>query len=123
MIAISAALLTALFALPAWIAIAGWAVGGAGMGTLSPRLAVLMLGYSEPADQGFNSAGLNIADAVGSGTALALTGILFQSVMMPGTAPFSAVFVFALVLSVVAMAVTGRIGSGGVPPRSGRAPA
>ena len=115
-IAIVAALATSLFTLPVWIAIVGWAVGGAGMGTLIPRLSVLMFTYSVPTNQGFNSSAVSIADSVGPGISLALAGILFGSITPGGTLPFSAVFVFVLALGLVAMAMSGRVVERGERP-------
>ena len=108
-IAIVASLVTSLFVLPAWVAIGGWAIGGAGMGTLVPRLSVLMLSYSNTTNQGFNSAGLSIADAVGPGIALAVAGILFESTHLGGTAAFSGVFLLVLVVSLLAFVLSGRV--------------
>ena len=115
-IAIVAALATSLFTLPVWIAIVGWAVGGAGMGTLIPRLSVLMFTYSVPTNQGFNSSAVSIADSVGPGISLALAGILFGSITPGGTLPFSAVFVFVLALGLVAMVMSGRVVERGERP-------
>jgi MFS family permease len=114
-IAIAAALATSLFALPVWIAIVGWAIGGAGMGTLIPRLSVLLFSYSIPTNQGFNSSAVSIADSVGPGISLALAGILFGSIVSGGTLPFSAVFIFVLALGLVAMAMSGRVNRGERP--------
>jgi MFS family permease len=111
-IAILASLATAALGFPVWVAIVGWAVGGAGMGTLVPRLSVLMLGYSSESNQGFNSASLSIADAVGPGIALALAGILFGFVGAGGTAAFSAVFVFVLVVALSGLVLSGRVAQG-----------
>jgi MFS family permease len=114
-IAIAAALATSLFSLPVWIAIVGWAIGGAGMGTLIPRLSVLLFSYSIPTNQGFNSSAVSIADSVGPGISLALAGILFGSIAPGGTLPFSAVFIFVLALGLVSMAMSGRVNRGERP--------
>ena len=112
---IATALATSLFALPVWIAIVGWAIGGAGMGTLIPRLSVLLFSYSIPTNQGFNSSAVSIADSVGPGISLALAGILFGSIAPGGTLPFSAVFIFVLALGLAAMAMSGRVNRGERP--------
>ncbi|MCS5734211.1 MFS transporter [Herbiconiux daphne] len=100
---------TALLGLPAWVVIAGWAISGAGMGLAYPRLSVLTLTYSEPHRQGFNSAALSIADAAGPAMSLALAGILFQA-LGGETVPFAfgGVFVFATVIAVAALLLSGR---------------
>ncbi len=105
-LAIGAVVGTAVFGLPTWVAIAGWAVSGFGMGMCYPRLSVLVLGYSEPGNQGFNSAALNIADATGPAMALSVAGALFQT-----TGAFAAVFALALAVALGALAVSGRTGA------------
>lgn len=59
--------------------VAGWGFAGLGMGFLYPRLGVLTLEYSTPADQGFNSSALSIADSTGSAITLAATAIAFSA--------------------------------------------
>ncbi|MFB2584292.1 MFS transporter [Herbiconiux liukaitaii] len=116
-LAIAVVLLTAALHLPVGIAVAGWAISGAGMGLCYPRLSVLTLANSTPANQGFNSSALNIADASGPAMALAISGILFQGVSASagaagadGSAPlgFVAVFALALALAVGAFLVAPR---------------
>ncbi|MGD8167811.1 MFS transporter [Herbiconiux sp. P16] len=114
-VAIAIVLATALLGLPAWVAIAGWAVSGAGMGLCYPRLSVLVLEYSAPGNQGFNSSALNIADAAGPAMSLSIAGILFQTLTAPDAAPtagtFAAVFGLALLLTLGALALSGRTGT------------
>ncbi|WP_382304954.1 MFS transporter [Herbiconiux sp. UC225_62] len=108
--AIALVVVTALFGLPAPVAIAGWAISGAGMGLCYPRLSVLVLQYSVPGNQGFNSAALNIADAAGPAMALSLSGILFQTLNGGGGLAFAAVFALALLIALGALALSGRTG-------------
>ena len=110
-LSIAAALVTALFVLSPWVAIAGWAIGGIGMGMVYPRLSVLILGYSTPADQGVNSAGLSIADSVGPAVSLAVLGILFQAVNSTATPAiaFSAVLGLACLFAVAALVASPRV--------------
>ncbi|MCS5719063.1 MFS transporter [Herbiconiux sp. CPCC 205763] len=105
-LAVGIVLLTAFLGLPAWVAIVGWAVSGAGMGLCYPRLSVLVLEYSAPGNQGFNSSALNIADAVGPAMALSFAGILFQSFDA-----FPAVFALGLLLTLGALTLSGRTGT------------
>lgn len=108
-LAIAAALATALWHLPPAVAIAGWAIGGGGMGMIEPRLAVLTLSYSTPENRGFNSSAMSIADSVGSSVSLAILGILFGSFgLQPVPPAFVATFALALVFAVAAFAVVGR---------------
>lgn len=108
-VAIAAALATSAWHLVPWVAIAGWAIGGAGMGMIEPRLAVLTLAYSTPVNRGFNSSAMSIADSVGSGMSLALLGILFGAFGATPTGPaFTATFAVTLVFALLAVAVCGR---------------
>jgi MFS family permease len=78
-IAIGSLLFTALTAASPVVIVVGWAFAGLGMGLLYPRLGVLTLEYSTPADQGFNSSALSIADSTGAAIALAATAIAFSA--------------------------------------------
>ncbi len=57
-------ILTAALGVSPVIVMIGWVLAGAGMGLLYPRLTLLTLAYSEPRNQGFNSAALSISEAV-----------------------------------------------------------
>jgi MFS family permease len=109
---LTAGTVTALFAaalhLPPVVVAVGWFVGGAGMGTLYPQLSTLVLAYSEPGREGFNTAAKSITDAVGGSTSLALTGLLFATVT---AAPFVAVLAFTSAIALTVMALAGRAGS------------
>ncbi|GIF70781.1 MFS transporter [Asanoa siamensis] len=75
----AAELLTALFT-PHWLFVgAGWLLAGGGMGLIYPRVSTLVLAASAPGTQGFNTAAKSIADVVGGSLALAVTGLIFQS--------------------------------------------
>lgn len=100
---------TAVFALPAAVLIAGWSLAGAGMGLMYPRLTVLTLAYSTPQNQGFNSAALSISDSVGAATAIAAMGLVFTA--LRGTdAAFPAVFAIAAGLAALALIPGLRLG-------------
>ena len=64
LVSLVAALAVALADLPAWVLVAGWFVGGAGMGVAYPRTSMLTLRFSTEGDDGFASSALTIADAV-----------------------------------------------------------
>jgi hypothetical protein len=97
-------LLTAALRLHPVVAAAGWFLAGAGMGTLYPRVAALVLRLSAPGDEGFNVAAKGIADSVGGSVALALTGLLF------GAGSFVTVFALSTVIGVTVMLVARRTG-------------
>ncbi|HET8927805.1 MAG TPA: MFS transporter [Microbacterium sp.] len=100
---------TALFTLPPVVLIAGWALAGAGMGLMYPRLTVLTLAYSTPANQGFNSAALSISDAVGAASAIAIMGLVFTALSGTG-AEYPAVFAIATVIALLALVPGLRMG-------------
>lgn len=106
--AILAAFLTALLGLPPTVAIAGWVLGGGGMGLMYPRLSTLTLALSKPGEQGFNSSALAIGDSLGSALSLALTGVVFAALAVTGLS-FAGVFAFAGVIAVVAIGVAPRV--------------
>jgi MFS family permease len=120
-LAIATVLLTAALHLPVGVAIAGWAVSGAGMGLSYPRLSVLTLANSTPANQGFNSSALNISDSSGPAMSLAIAGILFQ-VLAHGDG-FVAVFTLALAIAVAAFFVAPRAAPRAGTPTKGSAAA
>lgn len=109
-IAIASLLVTAATGASPAIIVVGWAFAGLGMGFLYPRLGVLTLEYSTPADQGFNSSALSIADSTGSAIALAATAIAF-SAFGGASSPlaFAGVFAVAGLLCVAAWVCGPRI--------------
>ncbi|MFK4083149.1 MFS transporter [Kribbella sp. NPDC020789] len=62
---------------PVLIGILGWGLTGFGMGTVFPTLSVLVLEYSERAEQGANSSALQLSDSLSTATVLAIGGSLF----------------------------------------------
>jgi predicted MFS family arabinose efflux permease len=109
LVAIALALVTALFHLPAAIAIAGWVLGGGGMGLMYPRISVMTLAMSTTANQGFNSSALSISDSLGAALALATTGVVFVTLGFPGVFAFTAVIaVYSIVIAPRVAALRGR---------------
>jgi MFS family permease len=107
--ALLAAAATAWWHLPPAALVAGWALAGAGMGLMYPRLTVLTLAYSTPQNQGFNSSALSISDAIGASVAIAVMGLTF--VALNGTdAAFPVVFAIAAALSLLALIPGLRLG-------------
>ncbi|BCJ54088.1 MFS transporter [Actinoplanes sp. NBRC 14428] len=85
------------------VAAAGWFAAGAGMGTLYPLISTLVLAYSAPGTEGFNTAAKSITDAVGGSGSLAVAGLLF------GMAPFLGPFTFTTLLGVVTVLIAARV--------------
>jgi MFS family permease len=112
-LSIASALLTAAFTLAPGTMIVGWALAGAGMGFMYPRTSVMMLGYSTVRDQGFNSAGLAIADSIGAALAIAATALVFTVLTPVGRAvPFAGCFALTTALAAVAFCVSHRVDAG-----------
>jgi len=68
-----------LVALPStslWLAIPIWIIAGAGIGLVMPLVSVLLLELSPAADQGANSAAIQLADMTGSIVGIATVAIL-----------------------------------------------
>lgn len=64
---------------PAALAALSWSVGAVGMGLLTASLSVLVLEQSAPADQGANSAALQLSDGLGSVLLIGLAGSVFAA--------------------------------------------
>lgn len=101
-------LTAALLHVPPAFLIGGWAVAGAGMGLMYPRLTVLTLAYSTPQNQGFNSSALSISDGLGSALTVAVMGLVFTA--LAPTAGFPAVFALGLALALLALVPGLRLG-------------
>jgi MFS family permease len=97
--------------LPAYVAALGWFVAGAGMGTLYPQISTLVLAYSAPGEEGFNTAAKSITDAVGGSAGLAITGLLF--VPAPFTGPFAFTSVLGVLTVLVALRLEPKMSGGG----------
>jgi MFS family permease len=63
--------------LPPLVAGAGWALAGLGMGMSMSSVNVVMLGLSRESEQGFNSAALQVCDALGSIVFIGVGGAIF----------------------------------------------
>jgi len=89
--------------------VAGWALAGAGMGLMYPRLTVLTLAYSTPQNQGFNSSALSISDSIGASMAIAVMGLAFTA-LVATDAGFTVVFAIAAALALLALVPGLRLG-------------
>ena len=109
-ISIGLVLVVTALHLPAWLIIGCWFIGGAGMGFAYPRITVLTFEYSEPAEQGFNSSALAIADSGGAAIALALGAVAFSTAGAAGSqSSFVATFSFSLLVGILALLVSARV--------------
>jgi MFS family permease len=122
LVSLVTALAVATFDLSWWVLVAGWFVGGAGMGAIYPRASMLTLRFSGEGDDGFASSALTIADAAGSVIGLAVTGLLFTATGgADGTVSFPLVFAAMIGFAALAIAAVRRLGP--VPAPATTAPA
>ncbi len=120
LVSLVSALAVAVWALPWWVLVVGWFVGGAGMGAMYPRLSMLTLRFSGEGDDGFASSALTIADASGSVVGLAVTGLLFVgSGGADGDWSFPLVFVAMTAIALVGTVAVRRLGPVPAPPAAG----
>lgn len=104
-------LVVSLLHAASWAVVALWGFAGGGMGLLYPRLTVLTLAYSTPADEGFNSSALSISDSTGSAVTIAIAGLLFVSLPVAGSG-FPVVFALAVAVLLIAAVPGFRLGDG-----------
>ncbi|WP_309102669.1 MFS transporter [Microbacterium sp.] len=94
-----------------WLAVIVWGFAGAGMGLLYPRLTVLTLAYSTPANEGFNSSALSISDSTGSAVTIAIAGLVYLAFPLAGSG-FPGVYLFTGALLVISLIPGLRLGDG-----------
>jgi MFS family permease len=88
---------------PGWMAFAGCAIGGAGMGIAIPAISVLLLRFSPVSERGFNTSAMQLGDWVGSALTVGLGGVLLVA-LASAEHPAPAVAVLAGLIAAVAMA-------------------
>lgn len=107
--------------IPAWISAVGWAIGGLGIGLSYPALAVLALARVPQSKHGQASSYIQLADSLGSATAIALVGVVFQVLgsAVNGPLPYLVAPLLAIVLSALSAFAGSRIGKSTVSYDSG----
>lgn len=90
--------------LPPLVAAAGWAVGGLGMGLAMSSTSVAVLDLSPVHEQGFNSAALQISDALGTTTFVGVGGAVFAALHTPGGDDGHVFVLIFLLMACVALA-------------------
>jgi MFS family permease len=86
---------------PGWLAIPAWVVAGSGMGLGNPSISVLLLRFSPPADRGFNTSALQLADWVGTSVLVGIGGMLVNA-LGSAQAPGAGVAVLATAMACLA---------------------
>ena len=66
-------------ALPFWLVGAGWVFAGLGMGLAVSSTSLSVMTLSDAAVQGRNGSSLNLADALGAGLFVGLSGTIFAA--------------------------------------------
>jgi MFS family permease len=103
-------LVTATFMLSPALAAAGWFLAGGGMGVMVPRISTLVLAWSAPGEQGFNTSAKSIADAVGGSASLAVAGLIFSALAgAGGQVSFVGTFAYSCVVAAVATVLSRRV--------------
>jgi len=110
-VAIVAAAVTAVTPVTPWLAAIGCVIGGGGMGLAMATIGVLVLEQSPVAEQGVNSASLQMSDALLSTTSIGAGGVIFAA--LHGRAGedggvFVVIFGVALVIAVAGVALAPR---------------
>jgi len=97
-------------AVPLWCALVGWSITGLGMGMIYPSLSVLTLSLSPPAQQGANTSALQLSEALGVATTLAVSGSLFALFLQGNVVVgYLLTYVIMLMLAVLGVLVARRI--------------
>lgn len=99
--------------LPFWVAAFSWFAGAAGMGLAFGSISTLTLELSPPADQGANSAALQVSDSVGSILLIGAAGLVYAAALAAGevsATTFTTIWVGAGGLAAAGVLVAGRIG-------------
>jgi MFS family permease len=108
-IGIAVQFFTAFLVLPPIVAAIGWFVAGGGMGLVYPRISTLVLAYSTPRDQGFNSAAMSITDAAGGAVAIAFAGLVFTAFGAVVGGGFTAALALTTAIALAAVPVAFRV--------------
>jgi len=99
-------------ALPPAVAGVGWAIGGLGMGLAMSSTSVVVLALSPVAEQGLNSAALQLSDALGTILFVGVGGALFAGLHTENgsnTAAFLTIYLVMASLAAVGVTLAGRI--------------
>ena len=102
---------------PVATTVLGWILAGSGMGITFSALSVLLFRLSPEAEQGINSAALQMSEALVCVLTVGAGGIVYAALRQEGGEAFGAVFAGMLVVQAVSVLVSTR-----VTPRPARPP-
>ena len=95
---------------PLWLALSGWTLTGLGMGLIYPSLSLLTLSLSPQAEQGANTSALQLSEALGVATTLAVSGSLFAWMLsVDVTLGYLQTFAIMLLLAAASVVVARRV--------------
>ncbi|MDO5676462.1 MAG: hypothetical protein Q4G35_03015 [Propionibacteriaceae bacterium] len=99
--------------LPLLFALAGWVIGGLGMGCMMPSSAVAVMGLSSKFEQGRHQSSLQLAESVGNSVITAVAGGLYTALLVaePARLSYTVALGATLLLSVAAIVISRRIGA------------
>ena len=109
-------------ALPFWVVVFSWCVAAIGMGLCFSSIATLTLELSEPADQGANSAALQVCDSVGSVLLVGLGGAIYASALAAdavSASTFSTIWFIMAGVAAAGVFLASRIGRPTLPAVAG----
>ena len=96
-------------AVPVLLGAFGWAVAGSGMGITFSTLSVLLFRLSPEAEQGRNSAALQMSDVLGCVLTVGAAGVAYAALRDQGGLAFAAVFAGMAVVQLVGVFVATRV--------------
>lgn len=107
--------------LPLAVALGGWIIAGLGMGCMMPSSAVAVMGLSSRFEQGQHQSSLQVAESVGNAVITAVAGGIYTALLFvePAKLSYSVALGAVLVLSLVAVLLSRRIGELPAAPESG----
>jgi MFS family permease len=102
----------------------GWMVAGLGMGLAMSSVNVVLLALSPESDQGFNSAALQVSDALGSILFIGVSGAIFAGLHERGgdnTAVFLLIYLLMAAIALAGAAAAPRVRVGAAPEQAAAA--
>ncbi|MEA4943606.1 MAG: MFS transporter [Propionicimonas sp.] len=95
---------------PLWLVIAGWAVGGIGMGLSHTSSALVVMQLAEPGELGRATSSLQVGEALGNALVGGLAGTIYAVTLGLGNLSFGLVMAAMTVLAGLSVAAARRIG-------------
>lgn len=105
---------TVFVPVPVWLVAGGWTIAGVGMGLAFSSISVLLFELSPTAEQGANSAAVQLSDGLGSILAIAIGGVAYAALRLTssGTVLFGSVFAVMIVIALVGVLAAVRVRAG-----------